>query len=355
VISAVIITYNEEHIIARSIDSLRRVADEVIVIDSFSTDRTIEICKEKGAVVLQNKFEGYKTQKNFAVSKAKYEWILSIDADEVLSNELIDSLLKWRKNHKFSNDVSSQPSLPAGYFVSRRTDYCGKWVNFGGWYPDKKLRLFNRNVGQWSGRNVHEVVKINEGFSTSFLKGDLLHYSINEPAELLRKLYTYSEMGARFMNEEGRSTSLIEAIYRSAFRWLRQTFFQLGFLDGMLGLKIAKQNTLATFWKYRRLDFINKGEKDILILQDNCREEAVIVANAIKWFNPQAVVQIKNYSENSTFENEIDSVLSMSSQKKDVILDGLRQLHKFGYPAALRFPEEKDWVRLSSTYETRSD
>ena len=354
-ISAVIITYNEEHIIARSIDSLRRVADEVIVIDSFSTDRTIEICKEKGAVVLQNKFEGYKTQKNFAVSKAKYEWILSIDADEVLSNELIDSLLKWRKNHKFSNDVSSQPSLPAGYFVSRRTDYCGKWVNFGGWYPDKKLRLFNRNVGQWSGRNVHEVVKIKDGFSTSFLKGDLLHYSINEPAELLRKLYTYSEMGARFMNEEGRSTSLIEAIYRSAFRWLRQTFFQLGFLDGMLGLKIAKQNTLATFWKYRRLDFINKGEKDILILQDNCREEAVIVANAIKWFNPQAVVQIKNYSENSTFENEIDSVLSMSSQKKDVILDGLRQLHKFGYPAALRFPEEKDWVRLSSTYETRSD
>ena len=354
-ISAVIITYNEEHIIARSIDSLRRVVDEVIVIDSFSTDRTIEICKEKGAVVLQNKFVGYKTQKNFAVSKAKYEWILSIDADEVLSNELIDSLLKWRKNHKFSNDVSSQPSLPAGYFVSRRTDYCGKWVNFGGWYPDKKLRLFNRNVGQWSGRNVHEVVKIKEGFSTSFLKGDLLHYSINEPAELLRKLYTYSEMGARFMNEEGRSTSLIEAIYRSAFRWLRQTFFQLGFLDGMLGLKIAKQNTLATFWKYRRLDFINKGEKDILILQDNCREEAVIVANAIKWFNPQAVVQIKNYSENSTFENEIDSVLSMSSQKKDVILDGLRQLHKFGYPAALRFPEEKDWVRLSSTYETRSD
>jgi glycosyltransferase involved in cell wall biosynthesis len=355
VISAVIITYNEEHIIARSIDSLRRVADEVIVIDSFSTDRTIEICKEKGAVVLQNKFEGYKTQKNFAVSKAKYEWILSIDADEVLSNELIDSLLKWRKNHKFSNDVSSQPSLPAGYFVSRRTDYCGKWVNFGGWYPDKKLRLFNRNVGQWSGRNVHEVVKIKEGFSTSFLKGDLLHYSINEPAELLRKLYTYSEMGARFMNEEGRSTSLIEAIYRSAFRWLRQTFFQLGFLDGMLGLKIAKQNTLATFWKYRRLDFINKGEKDILILQDNCREEAVIVANAIKWFNPQAVVQIKNYSESSTFENEIDSVISMSSHKKDLILDGLRQLHKFGYPAALRFPEEKDWVRLSSTYETRSD
>ena len=346
-ISAVIITYNEEHIIARSIDSLRRVADEVIVIDSFSTDRTIEICKEKGAVVLQNKFVGYKTQKNFAVTKAKYEWILSIDADEVLSNELIDSLLKWRKNHKYSNDLSSQPSLPAGYFVSRRTDYCGKWVNFGGWYPDKKLRLFNRNVGQWSGRNVHEVVKIKDGFSTSFLKGDLLHYSINEPAELLRKLYTYSEMGARFMNEEGRSTSLIEAIYRSAFRWLRQTFFQLGFLDGMLGLKIAKQNTLATFWKYRRLDFINKGEKDILILQDNCREEAVIVANAIKWFNPQAVVQIKNYSENSTFENEIDSVISMSSQKKDVILDGLRQLHKFGYPAALRFPEEKDWVRLS--------
>jgi glycosyltransferase involved in cell wall biosynthesis len=346
VISAVIITYNEERIIARSIDSLKSVVDEVIVIDSFSTDRTIEICKEKGAVVLQNKFEGYKTQKHFATTKAKHEWILSIDADEVLSNELINSLLKWRKNQKYSNDLSSQSLQTAGYFVSRRTDFCGTWVNYGGWYPDKKLRFFNRNLGQWSGRNVHEFVKIKEGFSTSSLKGDLLHYSINEPAELLRKLFTYSEMGARFMNEEGRSTSFIEAIYKSSFRWLRQTIFQLGFLDGMLGLKIAKQNTLATYWKYRRLDFMNKGEKDILILQNNCREEAVIVANAIKWFNPQAVVKIKNYSEKSTLKNGIDSVILMSSQKKDIILDGLKQLHKFGYPAALRFPEEKDWDLL---------
>lgn len=345
-ISAVIITYNEERIIARSIDSLKSVVDEVIVIDSFSTDRTIKICKEKGAVVLQNKFEGYKTQKHFATTKAKHEWILSIDADEVLSNELINSLLKWRKNQKYSNDLSSQSLQTAGYFVSRRTDFCGTWVNYGGWYPDKKLRFFNRNLGQWSGRNVHEFVKIKEGFSTSSLKGDLLHYSINEPAELLRKLFTYSEMGARFMNEEGRSTSFIEAIYKSSFRWLRQTIFQLGFLDGMLGLKIAKQNTLATYWKYRRLDFMNKGEKDILILQNNCREEAVIVANAIKWFNPQAVVKIKNYSEKSTLKNGIDSVILMSSQKKDIILDGLKQLHKFGYPAALRFPEEKDWDLL---------
>ena len=345
-ISAVIITYNEERIIARSIDSLKSVVDEVIVIDSFSTDRTIEICKEKGAVVLQNKFEGYKTQKHFATTKAKHEWILSIDADEVLSNELINSLLKWRKNQKYSNDLSSQSLQTAGYFVSRRTDFCGTWVNYGGWYPDKKLRFFNRNLGQWSGRNVHEFVKIKEGFSTSSLKGDLLHYSINEPAELLRKLFTYSEMGARFMNEEGSSTSFIEAIYKSSFRWLRQTIFQLGFLDGMLGLKIAKQNTLATYWKYRRLDFMNKGEKDILILQNNCREEAVIIANAIKWFNPQAVVKIKNYSEKSTLKNGIDSVILMSSQKKDIILDGLKQLHKFGYPAALRFPEEKDWDLL---------
>ena len=345
-ISAVIITYNEERIIARSIDSLKSVVDEVIVIDSFSTDRTIEICKEKGAVVLQNKFEGYKTQKHFATTKAKHEWILSIDADEVLSNELINSLLKWRKNQKYSNDLSSQSLQTAGYFVSRRTDFCGTWVNYGGWYPDKKLRFFNRNLGQWSGRNVHEFVEIKEGFSTSSLKGDLLHYSINEPTELLRKLFTYSEMGARFMNEKGRSTSFIEAIYKSSFRWLRQTIFQLGFLDGMLGLKIAKQNTLATYWKYRRLDFMNKGEKDILILQNNCREEAVIVANAIKWFNPQAVVKIKNYSEKSTLKNGIDSVILMSSQKKDIILDGLKQLHKFGYPAALRFPEEKDWDLL---------
>jgi glycosyltransferase involved in cell wall biosynthesis len=347
VISAVIITYNEERIIARSIDSLQSVVDEVIVVDSFSTDRTIEICKEKGAVVFQNKFEGYKTQKNFATTKAKHQWILSVDADEVLSDELINSLVKWRKSHKVSSDLSSSSSQSAGYFVNRRTDYCGKWVNYGGWYPDKKMRFFNRNLGQWSGRNVHEFVKIKEGFSTNLLKGDLLHYSINEPAELLRKLYTYSEMGARFMNNEGRSTSFIEAIYRSGFRWLRQTIFQLGFLDGMLGLKIAKQNTLATFWKYRRLDFMNKGQKNILILQNNCSEEAGIVANAIRWFNPKALVQIKSYSEHSTPETEIESVISMSSKKKDIVLDGLKQLHKFGYPAAHRFPEGKDWDLLS--------
>ena len=343
-ISAVIITYNEERIIARSIDSLKKVTDEVIVVDSFSTDRTIKICKEKGAVVFQNKFEGYRVQKNFAVKRAKYQWILSVDADEVLSNELIDSLLQWRNNY---HNLNSQASYPAGYFMKRRTDYCGIWVNYGGWYPDKKLRFFNRDLGQWSGRNVHEFVKINEGFSTSCLKGDLLHYSINEPADLLRKLYTYSEMGARFMNEEGRSTSFVEAIYRSVFRGLRQTIFQFGFLDGFLGLKIAKQNMLATFWKYRRLDFMNNGEKDILIIQKDCIEEANNVMSAIKWFNPGAVVQIKNYAEYSTSENEIDSVISMSLQKKDLILDGLKQLHKFGYPAALRFPEEKDWNRLS--------
>jgi hypothetical protein len=114
----------------------------------------------------------------------------------------------------------------------------------------------------------------------------------------------------------------------------------------MLGLKIAKQNTLATFWKYRRLYFMNKGDKDIVILQNNCREEAGIVANAIKWFNPRAVIEIMNYAEYSASENKTDSVISMSSQKKDLILDGLKQLHKFGYPAALRFPEEKDWDLL---------
>ena len=346
-ISAVIITYNEEAMIARSIDSLKRVADEVIVVDSFSTDLTTEICQERGAVVYQNKFVGYRSQKMFATSKAKYQWILSIDADEVLSSALINSLLKWRKKHNKADDLSSSSSTPSGYYVKRRTDYCGSWVNYGGWYPDKKLRFFNRDVGQWSGRNVHEFVKLKEGFSTSVLNGDLLHYSINEPAELLRKLYTYSEMSARFMNEEGRSTSFVEAIYRSVFRWLRQTIFQFGFLDGRLGLKLARHNTLATFWKYRRLDFMNQGEKDILILQNNCLKEAQIVANAIAWFNPQARIEIKIFSESVNSKHDIDSVISMTSKNQNVIGDGLRQLHQFGYPAGHRFPEEKDWALLS--------
>ncbi|MGY8916890.1 MAG: glycosyltransferase family 2 protein, partial [Flavobacteriales bacterium] len=163
-ISAVIITYNEERIIARSIDSLKRVADEVVVIDSFSTDRTVEICNEKGAVVFQNKFDGYRAQKHFATNKARYQWILSVDADEVLSDELVDSLLQLRKNIETSDNLQLSSPKIAGYFLKRRTNYCGSWVNYGGWYPDKKLRFFNREIGEWSGRNVHEFVELKKGF-----------------------------------------------------------------------------------------------------------------------------------------------------------------------------------------------
>ena len=346
-ISAVIITYNEERIIARSIDSLKRVADEVVVIDSFSTDRTVEICNEKGAVVFQNKFEGYRAQKHFATTKARYQWILSVDADEVLSDELVDELLQLRKNIETSDNLQLSSPKIAGYFLKRRTNYCGSWVNYGGWYPDKKLRFFNREIGEWSGRNVHEFVELKKGFSTKTLKGDLLHYSINEPAELFRKLYTYSEMGARFMNEEGRSTSYIEAVSRALFRFIRQTIFQLGFLDGLLGLKLARHNALATFWKYRRLDFMNKGENDILILHKNCKSEAEIISNAIRWFNPKAIVRISDTTVDHKINSVVSSVVSMNSESKDVVLDGLRQLHKFGYPAALRFPNVNDWERLS--------
>lgn len=373
-ISVVIITYNEERIVARCLDAVKRIADEILIVDSFSSDRTVAICEARGATVLQRKFEGYRSQKAYACKSAKYQWILSLDADEVLSDALIISLQKWKKAMEDVGDFTPSGSMPVGYFVNRITDYCGKWVRYGGWYPDKKLRFYHRDFGHWSGKNVHEFVKIKPNFSTSQLKGDVLHYSINEPSDLLRKLYTYGEMGARFMNEDGRRTSTLEAISRSTFRYFRQLVFQLGCLDGKLGLTLAKENARATYWKYRRLQAINDSQYNrILLFAQSCSAQAEIIEGAIRWFNPaaevciysegrvedlisenaisfDAVIVMDDHLDRSKLQVITDSTLIINDKRPhnaSILFHSLCMLHKLGYPASLRFPEDKDWERLS--------
>ncbi|MFI5135444.1 MAG: glycosyltransferase family 2 protein, partial [Chitinophagales bacterium] len=146
-ISAVIITFNEEKKIARCIDSLNGVADELVVVDSFSTDATVEICKAKSVRFIQHAFEGYIQQKNFAVTQATNDFILSLDADECLSEELRLSILAVKNDLKFD-----------GYIMNRRTNFCGQWIHHSGWYPDRKLRLWNRNKGAWGGTDPHDKV-----------------------------------------------------------------------------------------------------------------------------------------------------------------------------------------------------
>jgi glycosyltransferase involved in cell wall biosynthesis len=373
-ISAVIITLNEERIIARCLRALEGVVDEIIVVDSHSSDRTVEICKQMGAKVILHTFEGYRTQKNFACDSAKHQWILSLDADEVLSDELRNSLLQWRENHKKSDKYPPEKGQIVGYSFNRITDYCGTWVRHGGWYPDSKMRFYQREFGRWSGRNVHEFVEIKAGFSTSKLSGDLLHYSIPEQSELLRKLFTYSEMGARFMHEEGRKSSYLESILRCSFRFIRQTIFQHGFLDGKLGITIARYNASATFWKYRRLLAMNESKyHKIKIIASTCPEEAMIVSNAIKWFDKtskvsihskyEGIVEIDSYDAvvilDEIFDNALLSKKTGAASKSVKILKitpsnniplalrSLKLLHKLHLPAALRFPDKKDWDLLS--------
>ncbi len=375
-ISVVIITYNEERIIARCLEAVKSIADEILIVDSFSSDKTVEICKQNGAKVIQRKFDGYRSQKDFACKSSKHLWILSLDADEVLSKELILSLKRWKNKMSKSEDFHPSQSQPVGYFINRITEYCGKWVRHGGWYPDRKLRFYHRDFGHWSGRNVHEFVEIKSGFSTNRLKGDLLHFSINEPADLLRKLYTYSELGARYMSKEGRRTTTLEAISRSAFRYLRQTVFQFGFLDGRLGLKLAKENARSTYWKYRRLKAINESKYNrILLIAKSCSTQALIIKKAIYWFKPDAevIIHSKGRLKDAISDNlnTLDAIVVMDdivdgndiafaegstlivkekrSNTKMILPHSLGMLHSLDFPASLRFPEKKDWERLSQS------
>lgn len=139
-LSAVIITYNEEDNIERCLESLEKTADEILVVDSFSSDRTAEICKSKGVEFIQHSFEGHIEQKNYALSRASNDYVLSLDADEALSDKLIQSIRAAKQNWSTN-----------GYSVNRLTNYCGKWIRHCGWYPDKKIRLWDKRKGTWGG------------------------------------------------------------------------------------------------------------------------------------------------------------------------------------------------------------
>jgi len=176
-LSAVIITFNEEKRIARCIDSIRQVADEVVVVDSFSTDRTKEICLARGVTFVEHAFTGFTDQKKFSVSQAKYDCILALDADEYLSAELTASI----------RQAKAQWTADA-YDFNRLNSYAGKWIKSSGWYPDRKIRLWDRRKGNWEGGLVHETVVMQPGAKTATLHGDLLHEAYQNASQLIRKM-----------------------------------------------------------------------------------------------------------------------------------------------------------------------
>jgi glycosyltransferase involved in cell wall biosynthesis len=249
-LSVVIITYNEEKNLGRCLTSVKEVADEILVIDSCSTDKTVQIAETFNARVVQNPFTGYAAQKNFASKLTEHDWILSLDADEELTKQLTKSILevKQQQNHIV-------------YQMPRLTNYCGQWIKHCGWYPDKQTRLYNRTKGKWEEKKVHEFWKADDpGETKGTLNGDLLHYSFASISEHLKKIEKYSELAARAAVEDGRNATLLKIMVSPKWHFITEYFFKLGFLDGFYGYIICKLSAYATFVKYSKIRAYNKHQ-----------------------------------------------------------------------------------------------
>jgi glycosyltransferase involved in cell wall biosynthesis len=241
-ISAVIITLNEEKNIERCLQSLTGVADEIVVVDSFSTDRTAEICQKYGARFIRNKFEGYVEQKNFAVSQAKFPVVLSLDADEALSPLLRESILDVRNN--WTHD---------GYIFNRINNYCGTWIRYTTWYPDRKLRLWLRDKGGWTGMNPHDRVELEKGATTRILKGDMEHYSYYSVSDHISQINNFTTIAARSYYEEGIRSGYMKIIFSPIWKFLMEFIIKKGFMQGYYGLVISCISSFQTFLKYVKL------------------------------------------------------------------------------------------------------
>ncbi len=247
-VSAVIITHNEESDIKRCIQSVLTVADEIIVVDSFSTDATKALCTAYSQVkFVERVFDGYGQQKNFGISLAKNKWIVSLDADEVLSPELIKSI----KNIKNSSDSD-------GFVCNRLTNYCGTWIRHGGWYPDRKLRLWDKTKGLWNHALIHEEVVLASGSKTSRLDGDIEHYSYDSIAQHVAQANAFTNLTAQSACERGKKSAMFSVIMRSLWKFANDFFLKQGFLDGYHGFVIALISSFATFLKYAKLRELTK-------------------------------------------------------------------------------------------------
>jgi glycosyltransferase involved in cell wall biosynthesis len=248
-ISAVIITLNEELCIERCLKSLADIADEIVVVDSLSTDATEEICKKYNVRFIKHKFEGYKDQKNYAIGLAAYENILSVDADEALSDELRESILAIKDKWHFD-----------GYYINRRNNFGGKWMKHSEWYPNRQLRLFLRDKGQFGKLNIHETFIMSNGEPVGRLKGDLLHWPCNTREELVERMNKYAIIGAHEYYRTGRKSGLLTPALHLIWGFLRSYFLKIGFLDGRDGFFICKVYAKSSYTKYKTLYHLGKKE-----------------------------------------------------------------------------------------------
>lgn len=249
-LSVIIITFNEEKNIERCINSVLDVADEIIVVDSFSTDRTKEICSNFELVKFyENSFKGHIEQKNFAKNLSNNTMVLSLDADEALDEQLRDSILKAKENFEFS-----------AYEMNRLTNYCGQWIRHCGWYPDTKVRLFDKSKGSWGGINPHDKYIPEKGVKVGFLKGDILHYSFYTKGEHIAQIHKFSTIGAKALFKKGKSSNTFKIYMKALARFLKTYFVKRGFLDGKNGFLISRLSAYSNYLKYSKLKNLKQGK-----------------------------------------------------------------------------------------------
>lgn len=238
-LSVTIITLNEEANIRYALESIKW-ADEIVVVDSGSSDKTVDICKEYTEKVFYNQWSGHIAQKNFAIDKATHNWILSIDADERVTPELAEEI-----KHALVNPEA------AAYVVPRHGFYMGRWIDHSGWYPDYKIRLFRRSRGRWGGINPHDAVIVNG--EVKYLKGDILHYSYRDIAHHVNTINSFTTIGAREYHKLGRRAGLWDIAVRPFGTFLKKYILKQGFRDGTPGFIIAVSSAYYVFLKYAKL------------------------------------------------------------------------------------------------------
>jgi glycosyltransferase involved in cell wall biosynthesis len=248
-ISAIIITYNEERNIRACLQSLRDWVDEIVVVDSASTDATVAIAQEFGAVVKQTQdWPGFGPQKNRALSLATSEWVLSIDADEQITPELAIEI----------QQVMRAQYEGQAFEIPRSSSYCGRFMQHSGWYPDYVLRLFKRGRAQFSNDLVHERVTTEDQIAK--LSCPLLHYSFNNFSQVLKKIDAYSEASALQAYKKGRRANVFTAVGHGLWSFIKTYFFKAGFLDGQHGLALAISNAEGSYYRHLKIWLLETNE-----------------------------------------------------------------------------------------------
>jgi len=239
-ISACIISFNEEKKIEDCLKSLKNIADEIIIVDSLSTDNTVKIAEKYTDKIFHQKFLGHIEQKNLAVEKASNDWILSLDCDERLSEELQQSILK----------IKDELDHADAYRMPRKTFYIYRWLNHC-WYPDLKTRLFNRNTSHWGGTNPHDHI-VTEGSNTVRLKGDIYHYSFDSISDHLKTIDSFTEIGADELVRKNKPVTILSPLTHASWTFLKLYLIKRGFLDGFAGLIVSVLSYMHVFIKYSK-------------------------------------------------------------------------------------------------------